>query len=103
LTQSYVGAGASASGKAEIVDWRPDRVEVLADAGGPAILTLNAPWYPGWEVEVDGVARPLLRADMLFRAVEVPPGIHRVVFAFRPLTRKNLSAALAGLLGRRNP
>jgi hypothetical protein len=45
----------------------------------------------------------LLRADMLFRAVEVPPGIHRVVFAFRPLTRKNLSAALAGMLGRRNP
>jgi hypothetical protein len=99
LTQTYFGTADGAPGTAAIAAWRPDRVEVAVKATGPAILVLRALWYPGWEVEVDGVARPLLRADVLFRAVEVAPGAHRVVFAFRPLSPKNLRAAWRTALG----
>jgi len=87
-------------GKAEITAWRPDRVEVAVDARTSTVLTLHEPWYPGWEVEVDGVRKPLLRADVLFRGVEVPAGKSKVVFTYRPLSRENLRAALDGLLGR---
>ena len=38
-------------------------------------------------------ARPILRANLLFRGVEVGPGSHRVEFRFRPLSIDNLVAA----------
>lgn len=86
-------------GRAEIVSWRPDRVEVSVDSRMTAVLTLHEPWYPGWEVEVEGIRRPLLRTDVLFRGVEVPAGASRVVFTYRPLSLENLKAALDGVLG----
>lgn len=87
-------------GRAEITAWRPDRVEIAVEARTSTVLTLHEPWYPGWEVEVDGVRKPLLRSDVLFRGVEVPAGNSKVVFTYRPLSRENLRAALDGILGR---
>ena len=31
-------------------------------------------YYPGWVAEIDGKATPILRADVLLRALEVPAG-----------------------------
>jgi uncharacterized membrane protein YfhO len=42
--------------------------------------------YPGWHVYVDGIEAPLMTAFSYFKAVEVPPGTHRVRFEFRPRT-----------------
>jgi hypothetical protein len=89
-------------GSARIITWKPDRIEISVESRNTAVLTLHEPWYPGWEVEVDGVARPLLRTDVLFRGVEVPAGASRVVFTYRPLSLDNLRAALDGVLGRDN-
>lgn len=86
-------------GTAEITSWRPDRVEIAVETRTTTVLTLHEPWYPGWEVEVDGVRKPLLRSDVLFRGVEVPAGAHKVVFTYRPLSLENLKAALDGVLG----
>lgn len=87
-------------GKAEITAWRPDRVEIAVDARVSTVLSLHEPWYPGWEVEVNGERKPLLRSDILFRGVEVPAGASRVVFTYRPLSLENLKSALDGVLGR---
>ena len=50
-------------------------------------------------VEVDGERRPVLRADLLFRGVETPPGEHRITFTYRPFSRENLVAAAREALG----
>ena len=47
-------------------------------------MLLNDIWHPWWDAEIDGTSVPILRADVLFRAVEVPPGHHRVRFVFQP-------------------
>ncbi len=86
---------------AQIVSWRPDRVEVEVDSAQAGVLVLHDLYYPGWIVEVDGEPARLLRANVLFRAVEVSEGRHRVVFSFQPLAPENLRSALVGLLGRR--
>ncbi|MBW8011440.1 MAG: YfhO family protein [Chloroflexi bacterium] len=56
------------------------KVEALQDGW----LVLADVWYPGWVVKVDGESGTLLRADYLFRGVEVPAGSHTVEFIYRP-------------------
>jgi hypothetical protein len=59
-------------------------VDVRASAPGGGFLVLTDPYYPGWRAYVDGVESPILRADYLFRAVELPPGSHEIRFVFLP-------------------
>ncbi|MCC2110084.1 MAG: hypothetical protein KDJ40_21980, partial [Hyphomicrobiales bacterium] len=96
LSQKYLTGPIKA--KATISAWRPDRVEIDFDSSAPGIVTLHDLWYPGWEVEIDGAPRPLLRTDVLFRGVEAPAGKHKIVFAYRPLSRENLMGILHGIL-----
>jgi hypothetical protein len=67
-----------------ITGYQPERVDVLVTAASPGVLVLRDTYYPGWEARLDGVRVPIMRADGLFRAVEVPEGTHTVVFQFRP-------------------
>ena len=62
------------------------------------MVKLNSPFYPGWEAEVDGVKKPILAVDLMFRGVEVPAGARSVVFSFRPFSWRNMSNALADVL-----
>jgi hypothetical protein len=72
-------------GKARIVSYRNTEVvlEVESPDGGWAVL--NDVWHPWWRAEIDGRPTELLRANVLFRAVAVPPGRHTVRLAFHPL------------------
>ena len=96
LSQKYLTGPVRA--KATIAAWRPDRVEIDFDSSAPGVVTLHDIWYPGWEVEIDGARRPLLRTDVLFRGVEAPAGKHKIVFAYRPLSRENLMGIVQGIL-----
>ncbi|HKG84781.1 MAG TPA: glycosyltransferase family 39 protein [Beijerinckiaceae bacterium] len=73
------------SGAARILSYRNNEVviEVESERGGYVIL--NDPHHPWWFASVDGTDVPVLRANVLFRAVAVPAGRHRVRFDFRPL------------------
>jgi hypothetical protein len=87
-------AGAVSAGSARIAAWRPARIEIDVDSELGGVLALHETWYPGWIAEVGGRRVPILRADVLFRGVEVPAGRHRVVFRFAPFTPDNLRDAL---------
>lgn len=55
----------------------------LRDLPGYRILSFIDFNFPGWHAYVDGKEVPILRAFSHFKAVEVPPGTHRVRFEFR--------------------
>ena len=72
-------------GSARILAYGNTAITIEADSPDGGFVVLNDVWHRWWTVEIDGRAAPLLRANVLFRAVEVPAGQHRVVFRFRPL------------------
>ncbi len=94
-----VGAG----GKVAITTYEDNAVTMTVDAAQPGVVVLHDLAYPGWTVSVDDAPAALLRANILFRGVEVPAGHHRVTFRFRPLSFGNLAAAAAGLLHKAQP
>jgi O-antigen/teichoic acid export membrane protein len=75
-------------------------VHVEALALRPSYLVLSDVHFSGWTVAVDGVEQPLLRADGIFRAVQIPTGLHQVVFEYRPLSFRlgGVLSALAAAL-----
>lgn len=101
LARSYAVAAAPASaGQARIVSKRPGRIEIDVEAAQGGVLALHGIYYPGWVAEIDAREVPILRADVLFRAIEVPAGNHRVVFRFAPFSLDNLTDALHTALHR---
>jgi Bacterial membrane protein YfhO len=81
------------AGRVKIMNWQPGWIEIEADSEAGGVLAMHATSYPGWIAQIDGQEVPVLRADHLFRAVEVPPGNHRIIFAYRPLSWSNLKQA----------
>lgn len=81
-----------------IVRYQRNSVVIDVNASEAGVLVLHDIFYPGWEATVNGERRPVLRANLLFRGVEIPAGRHRVEFHFRPLSLENLVAAASELV-----
>jgi hypothetical protein len=101
LTEEHGRGGAgSQTARATITAYRPEQVVVEAVLERQGYLLLTDAHYPGWRVTVDGEPASLCRADLLFRAVPLGPGEHRVVFTFRPsLLPAGMLVTLAGVIG----
>jgi hypothetical protein len=71
-------------GSARIVRYKNTDIEIEADAPSGGFVVLNDVWHPWWRASVDGKPADILKANVLFRAVVVPPGKHIVRFTFHP-------------------
>lgn len=75
---------AAQPGSVRIVDYGTTRVEIAVDAPRGGYVVLNDVWHHWWQAEIDGRPAEMLRANVLFRAVQVPPGRSTLRFVFRP-------------------
>lgn len=80
-----LATGVIGPAKVAIRDYGTTTVTLAVDAPRGGYLVLNDVWHHWWRVEVDDRPAELLRANVLFRAVVVPPGKSTVRFVFRPL------------------
>jgi hypothetical protein len=73
--------------RAEIRLTRYENTEVEIDvtATKAGFVVLNDIWHPWWRATLDGVEVDIMKANVLFRAVQVPVGTHKVRFSFRPI------------------
>ena len=71
-------------GQVDIVDHGPAGATLQVTAPAPAYLILADAWYPGWTATVNGEPAPIYRANLIFRALQVPAGDSTVEFRFDP-------------------
>lgn len=71
---------------AGLTSYENTQVVVEVDAATSGFVVLNDVWHPWWSAAVDGVAAPILKANVMFRAVPVPAGHHVVTFEFHPVS-----------------
>jgi hypothetical protein len=78
--------------------YRNTEVQVTVDTTRAGFLVLNDAWHPWWFGSVDGKPAEIHRANVLFRAIEVPAGKHVVRFEFKPVEGavKEIMAYLTG-------
>ncbi len=69
---------------AAIVKYSPNEVVVETATLQPVFLLLTDTYYPGWKVSIDGKESSLLIADGIFKAAEVPAGVHKIIFKYNP-------------------
>ena len=77
-------AAGNADVEVRVSSYEHGRVGVAVETAESAILVVGDAIYPGWRVRIDGTEVPLMRANMMFKAVLVPAGTHEVVFSYEP-------------------
>ena len=71
-------------GEVHILRYGQTRIELEAVSPDGGWVVVHDVWHPWWQATVDGRPTRIERANVLFRAVPVPPGRHTVVMEFRP-------------------
>ena len=95
--------GGGAPGAVEVLSEEPGRVKLRAARADAGYLVLAQAAFPGWRARVDGVKRPLLRANYAFTALELPAGEHVIELDYAPLSFRlgalvSLASAAGGAL-----
>jgi len=64
-----------------------DRMEYSSNAASAQLAVFSEIYYPmGWNAYIDGKQVDYYRANYLLRALPIPAGSHKIVFAFEPKT-----------------
>ena len=70
-------------GSVKMTDYKPNKITYDADVKGKQLIVFSEVFYPeGWTALVDGKETPILKANYLLRAIEIPEGKHKVELIF---------------------
>jgi hypothetical protein len=93
-------AGAAPSSRNVV--FSSNRAEFLVEnpSGGALVMTYSDSWSPHWRARIDGAPAAVLRTDLAYKGVIVPPGTSRVAFEYRdPLGEAVVILQAAGSVG----
>ncbi len=69
----------------EILDYRPNSIDLKVHVEKNRLLFLSDAYFPGWEASIDGKETKIYRANYAFRSIVVSPGEQRVRFEYNPI------------------
>lgn len=76
--------GSGEEGNVELLSSSANRVQLSVNAPGGGWLVLADTWFPGWKAGAAGQELPIYPALGLFRAIELPPGVHNIEIFYSP-------------------
>ncbi len=83
LANASVGKDSSAYVK--LSEYGLDDISFTSHNSSAGIAVFSDIYYSkGWKAYIDDKETPILRADYVLRAIQVPKGDHKIVFKFRP-------------------
>ena len=88
--------GSPGPGRVEFLRNEPEDVVLRVRAPARGFVVLADQYFPGWEATVNDTPTPIVRANYVFRLVEVPAGESRVEFRYAPGSVR-LGAWVSGL------
>lgn len=75
----------SGAGSVSMKSYQPNKIEYDVESSEGGLAVFSEIYYPkGWVATIDGVEVPIIRANYVLRALEVPQGSHKVVFEYLP-------------------
>jgi hypothetical protein len=77
--------GVERSATVRLVSYANTEVVIEVDAPRAGFVVLNDIWHPWWGATVNNAEAEVLKANVLFRAVQVAEGRSTVRFTFRPI------------------
>lgn len=81
--------GSGQGGSIRLTSYHPDRMVYEYTTPNDVFAVFSEVYYDkGWKAYVDGEEVPILRADYILRALQLPGGNHTVEFVFDPQTMK---------------
>jgi len=83
---------------ARILSYTNTVIEIATTSTTGGWLVLNDIWHPWWRAEVNGRVKTIHRANVLFRAVKVPPGKIKIRFIFQPFALRPIAGTLKTLI-----
>jgi len=90
--------GLSNNASIKLTSYHPDKMEYEYSAPNDVFAVFSEVYYEkGWKAYVDGEEVPILRADYILRALQLPGGNHKVEFVFDPETVK--ISSMVSLIG----
>ncbi len=68
-----------------VVSYKPDNIRLQVNNDRAGVLILRDGFHKDWHARVDGKETDVLRANVGFKGVYLPPGRHEVVFRYLPV------------------
>ncbi|MGI9544561.1 MAG: YfhO family protein, partial [Cyclobacteriaceae bacterium] len=82
---SYPKQSIGPQGNIELVEYSPNYLKYSSSNQQQGLALFSEMYYPkGWEATIDGQPADILRANYIFRALDVPAGDHTIEFSFKP-------------------
>lgn len=91
----------SGNGSIELKAFTPNKMTYLSSSDSKQLAVFSETWYngeTGWVATIDGEEAPILRANYILRAMEIPSGNHEIVMEFRPEAKGSFISISASFL-----
>lgn len=72
------------NGEAKFIEYTPNHIIIETQTAAEELLILADQFEKGWKARIDNTPVKISQANLIFRAVKIPPGKHRVVFYYSP-------------------